>query len=252
MEEYTQSSYYFSQQNLHLAQKKILSIGPIDVHPTEFIIILNYSLQLIILSHNCDETFEKVVTCRKFIRLYHLFFESDIYYLVHWIISKCNKILNSTFFGELNQLVVFLRDRQSNTYKRSDAPDSFHRHSPSPTLIDNFEISDISKIQNYFYQLYEGVHEKIKATSFILILARQPENLSVLIRNEVLIGALVRVLRDDWKKCMEITRNIIYIFYCLSSFSSFHVIVSKYKIGSLCMQVYYSILFNLFLCQYMV
>ena len=228
---------YYSQHNLHLAHKKLLSIGPIDVHPTEVTIILNYSLQLAILIHNCTETFEKVVLCRKFIRLCSLNFESDIHFLVHWIISKCVNILNLTLYGELYQIILFLRDRETHIYKKISAPDSFTKSSTSPAILDNVEISDISKIQDYFYLLYEGVSEKIKATNLLLQLARQPENLSLLVQNEVLIGALVRVLRDDWKKCIELTKNIIYIFFCLSSFSCFHFIVSKYKIGSLCIQV---------------
>ena len=239
MEVYSMPTYFYQPKNVHLAHKKLLSIGPIDVHPTELIIILNYSLQLLILSHQGDEPFEKLVTCRKFIRLCNLNFESDADFLVHWIISKCFNLLNSTYFGELIQQIEFLRDRQTNSFKRIATLDLFFRHSSSHISIVKFENSDISKIQNYFYLLYEGIHEKIKATNFILQLARQPENLSTLIRNEVLIGALARVLRDEWKKCMDLTKNIIYIFFCFSSFSCYHVLVSKYKIGSLCLQVFF-------------
>ncbi len=43
--------------------------------------------------------------------------------------------------------------------------------------------------------------------------------------------ALARVLRDDWKKSIDLTTNIVYIFFCFSTFSIFHTILSKQKVG---------------------
>ena len=54
---------------------------------------------------------------------------------------------------------------------------------------------------------------------------------------EPVLGALARVLREDWKKSTELTTNIVYIFFCFSSFSQFHSIIIHYKIGAMCMQV---------------
>ncbi|KAH3798889.1 hypothetical protein DPMN_152492 [Dreissena polymorpha] len=39
---------------------------------------------------------------------------------------------------------------------------------------------------------------------------------------ETVVSALARVLRDDWKKSSELATNIIYIFFCFSSFTQFH------------------------------
>ena len=52
---------------------------------------------------------------------------------------------------------------------------------------------------------------------------------------ETVVGALARVLREDWKKSTEVATNIVYIFFCFSSFSVFHGVISHFKIGSLCM-----------------
>lgn len=54
---------------------------------------------------------------------------------------------------------------------------------------------------------------------------------------EPVLGALSRVLREDWKKSTELTTNIVYVFFCFSSFSQFHSIIIHYKIGAMCMQV---------------
>lgn len=48
---------------------------------------------------------------------------------------------------------------------------------------------------------------------------------------------MARVLREDWKKSTELTTNIVYIFFCFSTFSQFHSIIIRYKIGAMCMQV---------------
>ena len=54
---------------------------------------------------------------------------------------------------------------------------------------------------------------------------------------ETVVGALARVLREDWKRSTELATNIVYIFFCFSSFSQFHGVITHFKIGSLCMSV---------------
>ena len=54
---------------------------------------------------------------------------------------------------------------------------------------------------------------------------------------ETVLGAISRVLREDWKKSTELTTNIVYIFFCFSSFSQFHSIIIHFKVGAMCMQI---------------
>lgn len=54
---------------------------------------------------------------------------------------------------------------------------------------------------------------------------------------ESALSALSRVLREDWKKNMDLATNIVYIFYCFSSYSQFHPVIIQCKIGSLCMEL---------------
>lgn len=90
-------------------------------------------------------------------------------------------------------------------------------------------------MDNYMELLYEDIASKIKGTALILQLARKPDNLEELVQNETILGALARVLREDWKKSTELATNIIYTFFCLSAFSQFHAVISHFKIGALCM-----------------
>ena len=48
---------------------------------------------------------------------------------------------------------------------------------------------------------------------------------------------MARVLREDWKRSTELATNIVYIFFCFSSFSQFHGVIAHFKIGSLCMGI---------------
>jgi len=47
---------------------------------------------------------------------------------------------------------------------------------------------------------------------------------------ESVLSAVSRVFRDDWKKSIELSTNIVYIFFCLSTFSQFHAIIAHYKV----------------------
>jgi len=50
--------------------------------------------------------------------------------------------------------------------------------------------------------------------------------------SEPLLSALSRVLREDWKKSVELSTNIVYVFFCFSTFSQFHPIVLQYKVAA--------------------
>ena len=53
--------------------------------------------------------------------------------------------------------------------------------------------------------------------------------------SETVLGALARVLREDWKRRVELATNIVYVFFCFSSFSQFHSVIAHFKIGALVM-----------------
>ena len=49
-----------------------------------------------------------------------------------------------------------------------------------------------------------------------------------------LLLALSRVLRDDWRKSIDLTTNIIYVFFCFSTFSNFHKMLTRHKVRINC------------------
>lgn len=86
--------------------------------------------------------------------------------------------------------------------------------------------------------LYEDdLKAKIRGSALILQLARNPDNLEELFQNESVLNCLSRVLKEDWQRNIEVSTNIIYTFFCFSSFSQFHPLIAHYKIGNLTVQI---------------
>lgn len=93
------------------------------------------------------------------------------------------------------------------------------------------ENASILMIDEYIELLYEDVAEKIKGSALILQLARESENLDFLSKNEAVLSALARVLREDWRKSIVLSTNLIYTFFCFSTYSNFHPLILHYKVG---------------------
>ncbi|KAJ6639686.1 Kinesin-associated protein 3, partial [Pseudolycoriella hygida] len=91
------------------------------------------------------------------------------------------------------------------------------------------EKASIRNLDEYVELLYEDLQERVRGSSLILRLARCPDNLEELEKNESVLSALARVLREDWKKSLELSTNIIYIFFCFSTYTKFHNVIVQYR-----------------------
>lgn len=47
---------------------------------------------------------------------------------------------------------------------------------------------------------------------------------------EAVLSALSRVLREDWRKSLDLSTNIIYIFFCFSTYTRFHQVIVQYRV----------------------
>ncbi|KAM3959024.1 kinesin associated protein 3 [Aphomia sociella] len=103
--------------------------------------------------------------------------------------------------------------------------------------VESVPVAVLNSVDDYVELLYDDIPEKIKGSALILQLARNPDNLLELARNEALLSALSRVLREEWKRSIELSTNIVYTFFCFSTYNEFHPVIIQYKIGSLCMDV---------------
>ena len=87
-------------------------------------------------------------------------------------------------------------------------------------------IDDIDRCTELFY---DELEDKIKGSLMIMRLASDPENLKILSKNDTLLCALSRVLREDGKKSLELTIYITCIFSQFSHFADFHHAISNVR-----------------------
>merc|ERR1711953_528524 len=226
--------------------KRKVKAGSLDVHPTEKALVVNYELEATILGELGDPMLGDRKECQKIIRLKSLNSQTDITALANEVITKC-KLIHPSKLPEVEQLLFYLQNRKEKPQSKPvDDTDnalrpksaSMHRYSPVETTESTTEeTANINDLEDYIELLYEDVSGKIRGSGLILQLARNPDNLEELSQNETLLGALSRVLREEWKVSIDLSTNIIYVFFCFSTFSQFHPIIARYEIGSLLMEI---------------
>ena len=223
--------------------KRKVKAGSLDVHPTEKALVVNYELEATILGELGDPMLGDRKECQKIIRLKSLNSQTDITALANEVITKC-KLIHPSKLPEVEQLLYYLQNRKEKTVPKPDDGSSstdslrpksasIHRYSPIETATEaDEEVANINDLEDYIELLYEDVSSKVRGSGLILQLSRNPDNLEELSQNETLIGALSRVLREEWKSSIDLTTNIIYIFFCFSTFTQFHPVILNHKIGS--------------------
>ncbi|XP_026871723.2 kinesin-associated protein 3a isoform X1 [Electrophorus electricus] len=215
--------------------KRKVKAGSLDVHPTEKALVVQYEVEATILGELGDPMLGERKACQKLIRLKSLNSSTDIGSLARKVVEEC-KLISPSKLPEVEQLLFYLQNRRSPTEKR----DKKQIKPRDPTPFEGMELDEeanINNIDDYVELLYEDVPEKVRGATLILRLARNPDNLEELLQNETVLGALARVLREDWKQSVDLATTIIYIFFCFSSFIQFHGLITHYKIGTLCMGI---------------
>ncbi|XP_036834622.1 kinesin-associated protein 3a isoform X1 [Oncorhynchus mykiss] len=212
--------------------KRKVKRGSVDVHPTEKALVVQYEVEATILGEMGDPMVGERKECQKIIRLKSLNANTDITTLARRVVEEC-RLIHPSKLPEVEQLLFYLQNRKK--------PDKQEKHSPRDlTPFEGMELDEeanINCIDDYVELLYEDIPEKVRGATLILHLARNPDNLEELLQNETALGALARVLREDWKQSVDMATTIIYVFFCFSSFSQFHGLVTHYKIGALCMNI---------------
>ncbi|KAK2586094.1 hypothetical protein KPH14_008377 [Odynerus spinipes] len=218
--------------------KRKVRSGTLDVHPTEKALVINYDVEALILGELGDPMLGDRKECQKIIRLKSLNADTNVALLAKEVMDKCS-LIHESKLQEVEQLIYYLQTRRTNDNGNDSNTQPQRPVSSNSMNTDNgdLERAIISNVNSYIELLYEEMPDKIKGSSMILQLARVPDNLLELTKNESLLSALARVLREDWRRSIELSTNIIYIFFCFSMYSQFHNIVLEYRIGSLCMDI---------------
>ncbi|EAT46662.1 AAEL002152-PA [Aedes aegypti] len=231
--------------------KKRWKGGTIEPHPTEKALIVNYKLEAAVFGEPGDPMLEDRKDCQRIIRLKSLNAKTDPAVLAREVVEKCD-LIHKSQLSDIEQIIYYLKNRK-NVESPATATGQRTASRPSGGVVggaggvgggasgkasaQDAEKATIRNIDEYIELLYEDLPEKIKGSRLILQLARDPDNLGELEKNEAVLSALSRVLREDWRRSLDLSTNIIYIFFCFSTYTNFHSVIVNYKIGSLCMDV---------------
>lgn len=183
----------------------------------------------------------------KKVKLTSLSYNSDLNAVAQDVVDKCKLVSQS----KLPMVVRCLEDimqrnqrggRSDEDFQEWDDQFNSNKRSEMDRFVgeQQFQLDGVSldNLDSYLEMLYEdSMEEKIKGTSFILQLARDPDNLEHLSTNEQFLGALTRIFREEAKKSMDLVINVVYIFFSFSNFSAFHQNMTEYKMGDMVMKV---------------
>lgn len=210
----------------------------IDVHPTQNAIVVHYELEATIIDGEGDAMLGERQAKQKVIKLTSLNPNTDIAALANEIVEKC-KLIHPSKLPEVEQLLYYLQKRpRKQNNNAGEVPSKKNDLDLDPLASDEFdETANLNEIEEYIELLYEDTPNKIRGTALILQLTRNPDNLEEIAHNETVVSALARILREEWKASTELTTNIIYTFFCFSSFSEFHPVILTQKVGAMCVTI---------------
>lgn len=202
----------------------------LDAHCTEPAVVVKYELEP--TTSDAEHLRSRFHSRRgqKIVRLKELNEDVEVSALAKYVI-KCCPFISDRRIPELEQILYYLQKRQKST--SLDAT-----FEPGASIDVPVSLSaNLSNVEEYIEMLYEEIGVKVSGTSRIFQLSKDVMNVKSLVENETLVGALTRVLREDWKKSYDLATNIVSIFFNFSAYSDFHSVLAEYKIGTLCMQL---------------
>ena len=156
----------------------------------------------------------------------------DIQKLARRILKKCSTISILRLPEFVSALLQLNRNGSLSStllYEFPFATQHFLSPSIPAEFDDQFDVNKVSinDLDLYTELLYEELEDKIKGALSILKLAGIPENLSSLAKNDTLLCALSRVLREDGKKSLELSIYIACIFANFAPYVDFHFTISN-------------------------
>uniref|UniRef100_A0A8C4D9W3 Kinesin-associated protein 3 n=1 Tax=Dicentrarchus labrax TaxID=13489 RepID=A0A8C4D9W3_DICLA len=188
-------------------------------------LVVHYEVEASILGESGGHMLGERKEGQKIIRVKSLSPSTDVVALAKKVVDEC-KLIPQSRLPQVEQLLYYLQNRKSSPVEgKSQSLEKKEKRIVKPRELTPFEgmelneEASITRVDEYVELLYEGIPEKIRGSSLILQLARNPDNLEELLHNGIVSFFIL----------------ILMMFSLI--FSQFHGVVSHYKIGALCMSV---------------
>ena len=232
--------------------KRKIKSGQIEADFEERALVVHYEVEATVLGDFGQAMQTERKSHAKRIRLKQLNENTNVPMLAEEIVSKC-KLIHPSKLQQVENLLYALQQREvaqkhradstrdmrkSARRKRREAEKRAREAETERLRKAELESASMDDLDDYLEKLYENeMAEKVKGTAMLLQLARHAGNLEALVQNESLMGALSRVLKEDYKKSMDLVINIMYIFFSFSNFSQMHPFLLNYQVGNWTMKV---------------
>lgn len=236
-----------------MVSKKVRQ-GPVEVDYERSALLVNFTIETVSTdeSGRTVEVLDRRPESRR-IKINSLDPDKNLALLASQIVDSC-KYVHPSRTEEIEQLLIKLQKHvlshaQDESAAKSGA-DARNNEAeevanvPKKRPQDDLPPADMDKLDDYLELLYavggnsdrakeESTQAQIHGTQMILTLCRDVLNLEQLIQNSTVMGALTRVLQEEYKKSVELSFNILRIFLAFSNFVEMHSIMSNYRIGVL-------------------
>lgn len=207
-------------------------------------LVVNYEVEATVLNDLGEVVREDRKTHKKVLRIPNMTRHTDIFALAEDIVSG-SKLIHRSKISRVRKLLSKLQEYEVNGERESESDDDEYsndsRMGPDrtePAKSPERRTFSMDSIGEYMELLYdENMEEKVNGTNAILQLAKVHENMEDLLRNDPLMSSLSRVLKEDYKKNMDLVLNITSIFFYFSRFSQMHDVLADKGVGSITIKV---------------
>jgi hypothetical protein len=238
--------------------------GPVEIDFDNSALLVNFEIETVSTDDNgrTIEVLDRKPESRR-IKIKVLDPDKNLALLAEQIVESC-KYVHPSRVEEIEQLLIQLRRHVLDKANDTSLPSSSEmdsktneddaererenrRRRKEKTAIEELPPANMDDLDDYLELLYQvggksdrekeaSTRAQVRGTQMILMLCRDVMNLEQLIQNQTVMGALTRVLQEEYKKSVELTFNILRIFLAFSNFVEMHPLMSNYRIGVLTMK----------------
>jgi len=224
-------------------QKKKYKPGLIEAAPQDTAIVIHYVKETVTYGDDGRVQSKEEESSVQAIKLEkHLVPGADLEKLAAKVVEK-NKLIHESKTSHVLQLLVDMYESKFGGAGTRVAPARSQTRAKREEMLAQIQVeaaeaARLEDLDKYVEMLYEDtLEQRVRASALISHLFRVPEHLPVLLDHPALVGALARVLRDDWMKSIDLEIYIVSSFFAVSLWSNFHDRLLEHLVGKITIDI---------------